>query len=146
MPCSEPLCLAVSPEHEDLLREMGAMNTKPTSETYLLRKQLEKLQTDMRQERAVQDQERAAVERRLTDEQDRNQELLRRLEEQTFTQRDLLKELKDNRQSLVHHKVGQSAVVELPLVISMESGVLNKYRTTFKAQYKTIKNCFRCID
>ena len=110
MPCSEPLCLAVSPEHEDLLREMGAMNTKPTSETYLLRKQLEKLQTDMRQERAVQDQERAAVERRLTDEQDRNQELLRRLEEQTFTQRDLLKELKDNRQSLVHHKVGQSLV------------------------------------
>ena len=106
-------------------------------------------------QRAVQDQERAAVERRLTDEQDRNQELLRRLEEQTFTQRDLLKELKDNRQSLVHHKVGQSlvhhkvgqsAVVELPLVISMESGVLNKYRTTFKAQYKTIKNCFRCID
>ena len=89
---------------------MGAMNTKPTSETYLLRKQLEKLQTDMRQERAVQDQERAAVERRLTDEQDRNQELLRRLEEQTFTQRDLLKELKDNRQSLVHHKVGQSLV------------------------------------
>ena len=137
----------MSPEHEDLLREMGAMNTKPTSETYLLRKQLEKLQTDMRQERAVQDQERAAVERRLTDEQDRNQELLRRLEEQTFTQRDLLKELKDNRQSLAHHKVGQSsAVVDLPLVISMESGVLNKYRTTFKAQYKTIKNCFRCID
>ena len=87
---------------------MGAINRKPTSETYLLRKQIEKLHRDMRQERASLDQEKAALERRLQDEVDRNQELLRKFEEQTLTQRDLIKELRDNRQSLVHHKVGQS--------------------------------------
>ena len=32
---------------------------------------------------------------------------MRKLEEQTMGQRDLIKELKDNRTSLVHHKVGE---------------------------------------
>ena len=100
--------VCVFAEHDDLLREMGAINRKPTSETYLMRKQIEKLHRDMRQERASLDQEKAALERRLQDEVDRNQELLRKFEEQTLTQRDLIKELRDNRQSLVHHKVGQS--------------------------------------
>ena len=55
-------------EHEELLREMGHINQMPTSETFMMKKQVEKLQSELRQERAVGDHQKSQTERRYQDE------------------------------------------------------------------------------
>jgi len=81
---------------EELLRELR----RPSPETLMLQRDLERGKEALRQETLVAGQQKQMLETRLKEELDRNKDLLQRFEEQTLQMREMNREVVDLRQNL----------------------------------------------
>ncbi|KAJ8297820.1 hypothetical protein KUTeg_024351 [Tegillarca granosa] len=70
---------------------------RPTPETLMLQRDMEKLRESMRQEQTLFNAQKTQMDKRLQEEMDRNRELLRRFEEQTLQMKEMNRELVDAR-------------------------------------------------
>ncbi|XP_071087018.1 centriole and centriolar satellite protein OFD1-like [Haliotis cracherodii] len=81
---------------EELLRELR----RPSPETLLMQRDLERARENLRQEQVLFEQQKQQLETRLKDEIDRNRELVRHYEEQTLQMKEMNREVIDLRQHL----------------------------------------------
>lgn len=81
---------------EELLRELR----RPSPESLMLHRDLEKAKEALRQEEIVAGQHKSLLEVRLKEELDRNKDLLQRFEEQSLQMREMNREVVDLRQNL----------------------------------------------
>ncbi|KAK6172568.1 hypothetical protein SNE40_016198 [Patella caerulea] len=81
---------------EELLREMR----RPTPETLMMQRDMERARENLRQEQVVFEQQKQLLEKRLKDEIDRNRDLVTRYEEQTLQMKEMNREVVDLRQHL----------------------------------------------
>ncbi|XP_076468421.1 centriole and centriolar satellite protein OFD1-like isoform X3 [Babylonia areolata] len=81
---------------EELLRELR----RPSPETLMLQRDLERARENLRQEQVVYEQQKQLLESRLKDEVDRNRELVQRLEEQVLQMKEMNREVVDLRKQL----------------------------------------------
>ena len=96
---------------EELLRELR----RPSPETLMLQRDLEKARENLRQELVIAGSQKTHLENRLQEEMDRNRDLVRRFEEQTVTIRDMNREIVDMRSQLtVTHQALTNEVYRKP--------------------------------
>ncbi|KAH9513900.1 hypothetical protein Btru_031696 [Bulinus truncatus] len=81
---------------EELLRELR----RPSPETLMLQRDLERAKESLRQEQIVFNQQKQMLEARLKEELDRNKDLLERFQEQTLQMKEMNREVVDLRQHL----------------------------------------------
>ncbi|KAK7097785.1 centriole and centriolar satellite protein ofd1-like [Littorina saxatilis] len=81
---------------EELLRELR----RPSPETLMMQRDLERARENLRQEQVVFEQQKNLLESRLKDELDRNRELVQRLEEQMLQMKEMNREVVDLRKQL----------------------------------------------
>lgn len=62
------LNVCILTEQEELLREMGERNSKPSSEVYMLQRQLEKTKEELIEERVMADHQRQLAQNRYQQE------------------------------------------------------------------------------
>ncbi|PVD35044.1 hypothetical protein C0Q70_06325 [Pomacea canaliculata] len=82
---------------EELLRELR----RPSPETLMMQRDLERAKENLRQEQVVFEQQKQLLESRLKDELDRNRELVQRLEEQMLQMKEMNREVVDLRKQLL---------------------------------------------
>lgn len=96
---------------EELLRELR----RPSPETLMLQRDLEKARENLRQELVVAGSQKTHLENRLQEEMDRNRDLVRRFEEQTLTIKEMNREIVDLRSQLtVTHQALTNEVYRKP--------------------------------
>ncbi|XP_023933082.1 oral-facial-digital syndrome 1 protein homolog, partial [Lingula anatina] len=88
--------------YESLLKDMGERTKQPTPESLLLQRELQRAQDRLKQEQAVFEHHKQQSDARIKEEADRNQEILKKFEEQTLQQREMIREITDLRQQLLH--------------------------------------------
>ncbi|GFN84019.1 hypothetical protein PoB_001052500, partial [Plakobranchus ocellatus] len=81
---------------EELLRELR----RPSPESLMLHRDLERCKEELRQEQTVFAQQKQLLEARLKEELDRNRDLVQRFEEQNLQMREMNREVVDLRQNL----------------------------------------------
>ncbi|KAL8607286.1 hypothetical protein ACOMHN_047617 [Nucella lapillus] len=81
---------------EELLRELR----RPSPETLMMQRDLERARENLRQEQLVFHQQKQLLEARLKDEVDRNRELMQRMEEQMLQMKEMNREVVDLRKQL----------------------------------------------
>ncbi|XP_071124369.1 centriole and centriolar satellite protein OFD1-like [Mytilus edulis] len=111
---------------EELLRELR----RPSPETLMLQRDLEKARENLRQELVIAGSQKTHLENRLQEEMDRNRDLVRRFEEQTITIKEMNRELVDLRSQLtVTHQALTNEVYRKPADDTGAPGVFRGSRS-----------------
>ncbi|XP_056009983.1 centriole and centriolar satellite protein OFD1-like isoform X3 [Ostrea edulis] len=96
---------------EEMMKELR----RPTPETLMLQRELEKSKESLRQEQTLANAVKQQLEKRLQEEMDRNRELLRRFEDQTLQMKEMNQELVDLRAQLsITHRALTNEVYRKP--------------------------------
>ncbi|XP_062593125.1 centriole and centriolar satellite protein OFD1-like isoform X2 [Saccostrea cucullata] len=96
---------------EEMMKEMR----RPTPETLMLQRELEKAKESLRQEQTLSNAAKQQLEKRLQEEMDRNRDLLRRFEDQTLQMKEMNQELVDLRAQLsITHRALTNEVYRKP--------------------------------
>lgn len=97
---------------EEMMRELR----RPSPETLMLQRDLEKAKEALRQETTLSSAQTSQLEKRLQEEMDRNRDLLRRFEDQTSQMKDMNREIVDLRSQLsVTHQALTNEVYRKPV-------------------------------
>ncbi|XP_033742061.1 oral-facial-digital syndrome 1 protein homolog isoform X2 [Pecten maximus] len=97
---------------EEMMRELR----RPSPETLMLQRDLEKTKEALRQETTLSSAQTSQLEKRLQEEMDRNRDLLRRFEDQTSQMKDMNRELVDLRSQLsITHQALTNEVYRKPV-------------------------------
>lgn len=96
---------------EEMMKELR----RPTPETLMLQRDLEKAKESLRQEQTLGNAAKQQLEKRLQEEMDRNRDLLRRFEDQTLQMKEMNEELVDLRAQLsITHRALTNEVYRKP--------------------------------
>lgn len=96
---------------EEMMKELR----RPTPETLMLQRDLEKAKESLRQEQTLGNAAKQQLEKRLQEEMDRNRDLLRRFEDQTLQMKEMNQELVDLRAQLsITHRALTNEVYRKP--------------------------------